>query len=308
MMNRMKNELIKAITRETGLVYDVHSETFNGIRHGYSFLVNGTGEADEVELRCTVLRNGQPLREAEVPPLSGKFPFLKDLEGRGNSLVMHIRELDSDVSAHQVRTILDELPAYLSSLGFRNVCEECGREEVTVFNYATGTPKLLCRNCVAQHPEMPKGIDIAKKEQEERKQLERPLAGILSGLLGIVIGVLVFQLFYRLDGDTFFASIAAAAELPFMYKLLGRSLTKKGVIICVVMILLCILIGETSTWASELHKLYPQASYIDCFTFVPSLVGAGMVSGASFYGAYAYDFFGAVIGGIIGIVMAYTKF
>ena len=103
--------------------------------------------------------------------------------------------------------------------------------------------------------------------------------GFIGALIGSLIGVVVWVLIYKLG---FIAGIAGAVTVLCAmkgYKILGKVMDKKGVILTIIVTVVMIYIANRIAWAWEIFVVYTQdfgedITFLDAFFNVDGVVGA----------------------------------
>jgi hypothetical protein len=109
---------------------------------------------------------------------------------------------------------------------------------------------------------------------QERKE------NILSGVIGAVIGVLLGSVLWVVLGQVGFIAGIAGYAIVFCgmkgYEILGKKLSKTGIVICVILSLLAIAGAEFVSLGvilySELRKMYDMVSLGEAFGLLPEML------------------------------------
>ena len=103
---------------------------------------------------------------------------------------------------------------------------------------------------------------------------------VLLGIIGAVVGVLLGSVLWVVLGQVGFIAGIAGYAIVFCgmkgYGILGKRLSKLGIVICVVLSLLAILGAEFVSlgfiFYSELDKMYDMVSLGDAFRLLPEVL------------------------------------
>lgn len=103
---------------------------------------------------------------------------------------------------------------------------------------------------------------------------------ILAGVIGAVIGVLLGSVLWVVLGQVGFIAGIAGYAIVFCgikgYEILGKKLSKTGIVICVILSLLAIAGAEFVSLGmilySELRKMYEVVSLGDAFGLIPGML------------------------------------
>lgn len=152
------------------------------------------------------------------------------------------------VRVEKIKGILQEsLPAFLDMLrmeGFTNGCELCGEMKETGAAYVAGNAICLCDECYDKATQ-----NAAAYTANEKNKKENLVGGVVGALIGSLLGAarhhsaepagLCGGYFRRHHGSL----------RPKGYELLGGKLTKKGVIISGVIMIVMTYVGDRVDWA-----------------------------------------------------------
>lgn len=172
----------------------------------------------------------------------------------------------------------EELPAairqalsYLRSQGLVPCCSLCGKEEEVATILAGGGYYHLCPDCET----MMRG-NLATLTQQKQQKRENIVGGIVGALLGSLLGVLCIILLSQLGYVAALSGAVMAVGVLKGYELLGGKITKKGVVISVLIMLLMTYLGDRLDWAIVLFKDGggAEAGYnlFECYRLVPYMI------------------------------------
>ena len=130
---------------------------------------------------------------------------------------------------------------------------------------------------------------------------EHVVAGTLGALVGALIGVAAILLLGRIG---LVASIAGAAMAVCSlrgYEMLGKMLSKRGVIICSVIMFFMVIVAEYLDWTISLYKelndIYGEVDFAAVLIVLPQLLSESGLVGKFFFGLavlYVFTALGAV--------------
>lgn len=140
----------------------------------------------------------------------------------------------------------DALPAFLDMLkleGFVGGCELCGAEKETEAVYVAGECLCLCDECYDRVSQ-----NAAAYTANEKNKKENLAGGIVGALVGSLIGVASIVLLSQLGYVAALSGVIMAVCALKGYELLGGKLTKKGVIISTVIMIIMTYVGDRLDW------------------------------------------------------------
>lgn len=84
--------------------------------------------------------------------------------------------------------------------------------------------------------------------------------GILGAVVGSIPGILLWILLGYIGYTASIVGFVIAFGILFGYNLLGGTLEKTGIIICIVVLLIAIYVGEHMTWSVVIYKALKEYS------------------------------------------------
>ena len=144
----------------------------------------------------------------------------------------------------QLEQVTGEVVSLLRTGGYQSCCQNCGQTADTDACIMAGVPSLLCDSCYQQQDSMKE-----QARQEMERKPENVLAGIVGALLGSVLGAACIVLLEQLGYVAALSGIVLAICTLKGYELLGGKLTKKGVIISAVLMIVMTYVGDRVDWA-----------------------------------------------------------
>lgn len=116
---------------------------------------------------------------------------------------------------------------------------------------------------------------------------ENLLKGILGALIGSLAGVLVIVVFGKLGYVVSFAGLIMAAATIKLYEKFAGSISKKGIIACIIIMIIMTFIGNNLSFSiilvDELKRYNIDADVIDIFFRLFSLLQDGSASVSSYF-------------------------
>ena len=211
---------------------------FLGLHFNEEFCV-AYGEKDGFTLRVSGLDTGRGIEYGmvciSVGVAENGVKFEPDKQFRIMGVVQEKHTVRMTLKRYtrveKIKGILQEsLPAFLDMLrmeGFTNGCELCGEMKETGAAYVAGNAICLCDECYDKATQ-----NAAAYTANEKNKKENLVGGVVGALIGSLLGA---------------ASIILLSQKG--YELLGGKLTKKGVIISGVIMIVMTYVGDRVDWA-----------------------------------------------------------
>lgn len=259
---------------ETGLSVDHQTGSLFGGKGGYSVLLTQIGGNYQFALSVAVCQNGG-LPDAKALKLAVKeSKALVSCTVRGYKATYVVRSAMSKAKTHEnMVQALDSLTRFLRFNGFQNCCQSCGALGETEAYSVAGADALLCRECFAA------GSSAADlKAQAQSRKGENVLGGLVGAFLGSLLGAAMIVLLGQLGYVASLSGLVMGVCTVKGYELLGGRLTKKGVVISVVLMLLMVYVGHRLDWALLVASEF-DAGLVESFQAIPYLYSEGIFEG-----------------------------
>lgn len=268
------SEKYAMLAAAVGLSYDAANDVLYGQKDGYEVMVYAPNSQYPYML-CIYIsaRNeyGGALNAADMKAFSKSVKPIARCEQKINNIVAYMKnQSNSEKLQECLGEALSAFTAFLRQKGFTACCSSCGKSgEVSGYRMVNSYFQL-CEECEA-------GIRnnltvIAQQEQQKRENI---IAGIVGALLGSLGGVLCIVVLGQLGYVASISGVVMAVGVLKGYEKLGGKLTKKGVIISVIVMLLMIYVGNQLDWAIKYYTNGGSAfglNIFECYRLVPTLV------------------------------------
>ena len=163
------------------------------------------------------------------------------------------------------------------------VCPQCGKEAPEGLS--------LCQECGAQMP-------ASREATVETQKPENVLTGTVGAVLGAVIGAVAIVLLSQLGLVASISGLILAVCALKGYELLGGRLTKRGIIISCVLILVTPYIADRIDWAILLVQEYPNVTFAEAFEAVPKLLDIGFIVPQTYWTNLVMVYLFAILGAV----------
>ncbi len=124
-------------------------------------------------------------------------------------------------------------------------------------------------------------VPVAEREaMVELPQPERVGMGFLGALLGAILGGASIVLFSQMGVIAALSGVLLAIFTLKGYELLGKQLSKKGILICILLMVVVVLIADWVDWALLAMKSLPEygLTFGDCMILIPAMLMDGSLS------------------------------
>lgn len=180
-----------------------------------------------------------------------------------------------------VNAVVDPVMDYLRSHYYVSGCESCGSAEKTIECYEiNGGHHYLCPDCAD-------GIDVALAENQRdvRSQKSNLLTGLVGAFIGSLLGGALWILIYKLGYIAGVAGLVTGVCALKGYEMLGGHVDRKGVVGCVVIMLITIFFANKISWTWEAYDALQSSgwTFTECFQYLGYILEESDLTG-SYYG------------------------
>lgn len=162
---------------------------------------------------------------------------------------------------------LEAVAANLSRLGYENCCQVCGQTDNVGTYFAYNCTARLCDSCHQTYIERNDAV-----KQEKSKKAENIVGGIIGALLGSLIGAAAIILISQLGYIAAISGVIMGVCALKGYELLGGKLSKAGIIISSLIMIVMVFLSNQLDWAIILHNEYPAYGIFEAFKMMNYLL------------------------------------
>lgn len=273
-----------AIAAATGFRYDAECNALYGQRDGFDIVLYAADSRYPYLFTLHTAAkntNGTMLTRERSKELAKSVGLITLCKQDGSSISVTLKQAKPDKLQQQLGEVLSAVTAFLRRNGFIPCCNLCGQEtEVAAFR-SGGTIMHLCPECEVK---MQGQLSIDAQKQEQKK--ENIVGGIVGAFLGSLLGVLCIIVLSRLGYVAALSGAIMAVGVLKGYEMLGGKLTKKGIVISCVIMLVMTYIGDKLDWAIVLLTEGGGAdagfNLFECYRLIPLMISEGVIEMTSF--------------------------
>ena len=162
---------------------------------------------------------------------------------------------------------LEAVAVNLSKLGYENCCQVCGQTENVGTYFAYNCTARLCDSCHQTYVERNDAV-----RQEKSKKTENIVGGIIGALLGSLIGAAAIIIFSQLGYIAAISGVIMGVCALKGYELLGGKLSKAGIVISSIIMVIMVYLSFQLDLAIVLHNEYPAYGIFDAFKLINGIV------------------------------------
>lgn len=276
MTNQSVLKVFREIAARKGLQYNAENEALWGELDGYPviFYVPNSNYPKNVDMVLGATRNGAGLSKEESAQIKRNVKNVLNVSGTNSSLTVQFRCSNVEKSMAVVEQVMQAVRQY----GLTRACQLCGRDVPATASNMGGAYLSLCDECFEKTR-----AEMELKQGVQQSEKESVVAGTVGALLGALLGVISIVVIARLGYISALSGIIMAVCTLYGYEKLGRKLTKKGVVICVVIMLVMTYVGDRLDWAFVLMQEWGEIGLFEAYQGVPILLSMGVIEAGSYW-------------------------
>lgn len=264
---------------EAGLHFDAARNVLYGQRDGYELMVYAANPAYPYVLTIAVSAKSSMgnLDKLETKQFARQERTVVSLNQEGNAVKLVLRNMQNQKKLREyVINGINILISFLRGRGFVPCCQFCGQEIETTGYEVGGDYMQLCPDCAGR---LRQDITLAAKQNQQKG--ENLIGGIVGAFLGSVIGILCIVFFGQLNRVAVVSGIVMAICTIKGYELIAGKLTKKGVVISVIMMIVMTYFGSCIDWGITIAREL-GTDIFESIELIPVLLERGIIEKASY--------------------------
>ena len=271
----MKPEELHAIASELGLQFDEESGSIYGVQSGYLLLLHEADVKNQFRLSVSVSLDGNPADSEENELVWDEFkseslPNLSTLSINQYTVSIVVKgAMRKSKTIEKLQTLIRDLVAFLESHHFVQVCGYSGQEG-SVGLYQLGDSIFLINE--ESYQLLKSNLQIELDSYQNQK--ENVLLGAAGALLGALIGGAVALFIARLGYVAMAAGIVLGICTIKGYEILGRKLSRKGILISAVLMVITVFLVNQIDLAMEVVSIL-GVEFAYAFRVVNELIASG---------------------------------
>ncbi len=278
-------ENYEKLAQATGLRYDAVNELIYGERSGFQIILKASDSRYPYMLTIqTTAKNatGTLLGKDEKKEVIKSVDKIANVKQEGNQLSFFQKNItNQEKLVNALTDSLNGVISFLNAKGYSPCCSLCG-QYVETSPFRVGLEyRHLCSDC-----ELRLRDSNALAAQAKAQKKENVVGGVVGALLGSLLGVVCIILLSQMGYVAALSGVLMAVGVLKGYEILGGKLTKKGIIISVVIMLLMTYIGDRLDWAIVLlgEGGGADAGYnlFECYRLVPDMISLEYIEVGSY--------------------------
>lgn len=242
-----------------------------------------------------------PIEKSEIKQFVKREKEVTSLTQNKGVFAMIIRSTSNQAKlAENFNNSVNALIEFLRSKGCVTCCQQCGQQVETASFEVGGSYMHLCPDCAGKMRQ-----DRTLENQQKQEKSENIVGGFVGALLGSVIGIICIIFFSQLGRISVLSGFVMAICTIKGYEMLGGKLTKKGIVISFIMMLVMTYVGDRMDWAIFIAREL-EVDFFTGFQYMPILLEEEIIDvGTYWYNIILLYLF--TIGGAIPTVIQVLK-
>ncbi len=300
----------RELAMAAGLQYDAVQNVIYGQKDGFEFLVYATDARYPYMLTIqTSAKNaiGTELTKDEKKEFVKSIDKISAMDQKSNTVIFRQNNV---IKLEQLKMVLansiNGIVYGLRARGYCPCCGSCGQSVgVVPCEMGSGNYVHLCPDCEVRLRDQ---MQLASQQNAQKK--ENVIGGIVGALLGSLIGVLCIVIVSRLGYVSAWSGIVMAICVMKGYEILGKKISKKGIVISIIIMLFMTYVGDRIDWAIVVATEW-DVNIFDSYRAIPGLLSEGYIEMGSYVGSlillYVFLLLGAVPTTIVAVKDQKTK-
>lgn len=281
-----------------GLHLDGEGGVIYGQRDGYELIIfpEQTNYPYMLTVAVSAQRPAGTLTKDECKQFKRENKTVSRLTQNGTTIKMALKHYPKqEVLRENLNLSIQALTYFLHQGGFRNCCQVCGKDDPSAC-FVSGGYMHLCPDCFGriQH-------DTTMVDSQKQSKHENVVGGIVGALLGSLLGVLSIVIFSQLGYVAAVSGVIMAVCTLKGYEMLGGKLTKKGIVISVILMILMTLVGDRVDWAIALMKEV-DVDFISAYRAIPQLLKEEIIDMSTYVGSLLMQYLFVLLGAVPTII------
>lgn len=288
----------ETLAQNLGFRFDADGGALYGQRGTYDVIIypQNTNYPYMLSVSISAQRQTGPITKDACKQFKRGNKPVSALVQNGNVITMSLKNSSKqDALFENLNQALNALVNFLRTEGFQNGCQSCGNENSSAC-YVSGSYMLLCPNCFAK---LQNDNTMAYTQKQNRS--ENVIGGIVGALLGSLLGVASIVVLSQLGYVAALSGVIMAICTLKGYEMLGGKLTKKGIIISVILMILMTIFGDRIDWAIVIAREV-EIDVITAFRIFPELLLNDIIDMGTYVASLVLQFLFVLLGAIPTII------
>lgn len=280
-MNEGFIKVIAPFAAQTGLLIDNASGVMFGNYGGYDITVSPIFDNRTFRISCFVKHGGAAPQLDEIKRLAkANKSYFGLCTVTGYRVDFNLRQWGLSLKTTVKKSLnaaLEIITMELKNGGYENCCQLCGSTEENGTYYINDGAVYLCERCYQAYT-----VSADNAHRAHEAKTENIVGGTVGALLGSLIGAAAIILISQLGYVAAISGVIMGVCALKGYELLGGKLSKKGIIISCVIMILTVFLSYQLDSAIYLAAEYTEYSVFECFNIFNNALFTGGIIWSSY--------------------------
>ena len=253
MTKKKQKQNYRELAMATGMHYDEDNGVLHGQKDGFDFLLYPVDDSHPfvMELHTAAKSaDGSAFDKDTIKQFCKSNKVITNLTQKNLDITVNMGVQHSlEKMKNAANGALNETVSFLRSHAYAPCCDVCGQNVETAAVKTGGEYHHMCPDC-----ETNLRSNFAMKAQQTAQKKENIVGGIVGALLGSLLGALSILVLSQLGYVAAVSGAIMAVCVLKGYEMLGGKLTKKGIVISVIIMILMTYFGDRVDWAIILFR------------------------------------------------------
>ncbi len=254
---------IQSIASALNMMYDKANDYAFGNLSGFNTIINYNKTSGLYQISTNVV--GGEFGDYAIAAIKAQSPAISSIAvNKSHIAALVMRGSDESTSLNNVVSAARTLTGYFATNAMQNSCGVCDTPNTALTPYKISElGYAVCPNC-----------ETTTIAPAASVQNENVVKGLLGAFIGSLVGVAAIVIVSLLGYVAAISGIIMAIATLKGYQMLGGKLTKKGVILSFIAMVIMTFFADQLSWAFVVSDTF-GVNIIDSFFAVPSIVGQG---------------------------------
>ncbi len=297
-MNKKLKQNYEELARNLGLRMDEEGGALYGRRGAYDMIVyaENSNYPNMLTVMVSAQRQTGPLMKDVCKQFKRENKPVSSLTQNGSIIAMKLKNYSNiNTLKENLDHAMNALVNLLHAEGFKNCCQICGKENPSTC-YVSGSYMHLCSDCFSkvQHGT---SMDYSQKQSKS----ENVIGGIVGALLGSLLGVLSIIVFSQMGYVAVLSGVILAICTLKGYELMGGKLSKKGIVISIILMIVMTYVGDRIDWAIVIAREL-EVDSLTAFQVFPELLAYGGIDMGGYISNLVMQYLFVLLGAIPTVI------
>ena len=295
-------KLYEKIVAATGLELDISTGLMQGVRNGYSVMVYAPDKQYPSSLQVVIAAKRQePITKEEIKEMRSNYKNAGKVIQGNNCLIVNIKALLANKLPEQVEQVTQTTVDFMAARGWEPCCQMCQKDGTMPVAMVGNNYMSVCDDCLTNLQQ-----NAHLEQQNIASKKESIVMGIVGAFLGSLLGALCIIIVSQMGYVAALSGLVMAICTLKGYEMLGGKLTKKGIIIAILIMIVMTYAADRLDWAIVVAREFEEDLFIS-YQAIPALIEAEIIETARYWGNLILVYLFLALGAVPTILAAFRQ-